>query len=748
MRRRRLTAVAGGAAVVGGGIAVVPTTPAGAATVAVTTGDDDGPGSLRQAVLSAASGDTITFDPSVTAITLTSGTITIDKDLTIQGPGAGGLTIDGSHASRIFTIDDGLVTASSVSITGVTLTNGYTGGGGGAIYTTEHLVVGNSVITGNATVGRGGGIYSTGDYLGVIGSTISGNSATDGAGGIRLIGGGAAVIDRSTVTGNTAPSSGGISVYDTGMTARDATITDSTISGNTATAGGGGGMNASGHVNVDVSRTTISGNTASANGGGIELSALGVSPKYYAQLALESSTIAANTGSSGGGVYIGISTAVIRTSTIASNTATYAGGGIAVGTFGQHSADLENTIVSDNVATISEPDARGTFAVDYSLIEDPTGATINGANNVTGVDPELTAPADNGGPTETMLPDRSSAAVDAGDPAFAPPPATDQRGEPRVVNDIIDMGAVELQPPPPPPDPGPVITGPVVAPRANPAVRRLAGPDAASTAAVISASTFAPGVPVAYLVSRTGASDAAAAGALGGPVLLVDRDAAPAATRVELARLQPTRIIVVGGTNAVGEDVVRELGAERIAGDDRYATAALLAEHARQAGVPVVYVVNGTSLADAVVAAAAGRIAGGPVLLVTPGAIPATTRRALAVLAPGRVIVIGGAVSDAVVDALGATRIAGVDRYTTAAAVAQSLPGDGVMVVRGESPIDAIAGGALAMKLLFVQRDAIPSPTDFALRTTAPHDITVLGGTASVSTDNEHRLAQYLPAVS
>ena len=54
---------------------------------------------------------------------------------------------------------------------------------------------------------------------------------------------------------------------------------------------------------------------------------------------------------------------------------------------------------------------------------------------------------DNGGPTPTRLPAASSPAVDAGDPGFAAPPATDQRGAglDRVSNGRLDIGAVELQ---------------------------------------------------------------------------------------------------------------------------------------------------------------------------------------------------------------------------------------------------------------------------------------------------------------
>ena len=63
--------------------------PVHATTITVVNGNDSGPGSLRQAILNALSGDTINFAASVTTVTLTSGEeLVIDKNLTITGPGA------------------------------------------------------------------------------------------------------------------------------------------------------------------------------------------------------------------------------------------------------------------------------------------------------------------------------------------------------------------------------------------------------------------------------------------------------------------------------------------------------------------------------------------------------------------------------------------------------------------------------------------------------------------------------------
>jgi putative cell wall-binding protein len=190
-------------------------------------------------------------------------------------------------------------------------------------------------------------------------------------------------------------------------------------------------------------------------------------------------------------------------------------------------------------------------------------------------------------------------------------------------------------------------------------VTRLSGPDRYSTAAAISAATFDPGVPVAYVATGSNFPDALAAGPVaalnGGPILLVGTDV-PSATASELKRLRPAQIVVLGGTGVVSSAVEGNLRAlavgtvKRIAGSDRYSTGSAISASFFAPGVPVVYVATGTSFPDALSGGAAAAFSNAPVLLVLPNSVPSATATEITRLKPARIVVLGGvgAVSDGV----------------------------------------------------------------------------------------------------
>ncbi len=146
---------------------------------------------LRYAVTNACAGSKITFASGLGVIKLGSR-LRVDDNLTVQGPGAGSLALDGSGNTRLFFIGGG-----TVSISGLTLQNGlgkggdsYTGGGGagmgGAIFQNGgNLTVTNVAFNNNQAQGGIG----TNTNAGPGGGGFGGNSAgSNGASGGDLLG--------------------------------------------------------------------------------------------------------------------------------------------------------------------------------------------------------------------------------------------------------------------------------------------------------------------------------------------------------------------------------------------------------------------------------------------------------------------------------------------------------------------------------------------------------------------------------
>src|SRR5687768_11764510 len=102
--RKKTHAIPTACALVLGLIAAQPFARAEAATRVVVNCNDSGAGSLRRAVMIAASGDTIDLRKLTCGrIRLTSGQIDVPQaDLEVVGPGRDALSVNGSQASRIF----------------------------------------------------------------------------------------------------------------------------------------------------------------------------------------------------------------------------------------------------------------------------------------------------------------------------------------------------------------------------------------------------------------------------------------------------------------------------------------------------------------------------------------------------------------------------------------------------------------------------------------------------------------------
>ena len=392
------------------------------ATITVTNTNDSGPGSLRQALMIASDGDTINFAVTGT-IRLTSGGLLIAKNLTILGPGAGQLSIDGNQNTEcLFYRAPG----KTIAISGLTITNGAAGicNSGGT------LTVSNCVVSGNHP-----GLVNESHHGPAI-TTNAGSVLTRKSGGQRPEGGGGSdslTITNVIVRDNSGPGLSNVTMSDNGAIT---TILNSTLSGNYADPSSlsGGAISTSGFegdAEVTVTNSTISGNSAPQGGGG------GIASDYSA-VTVVNSTISGNSAYSGGG--ISASYLMIVNSTVSGNSAATCGG-VCGGT-----VEIGNTILNANAAG----NIDGTVTSHgYNLSSDDAGGLLNGPGDQINTDPLLGPLQDNGGPTFThaLLP--GSPAIDAGDPNFIPPPFNDQRGCPfdRVFNGRIDIGSFETQPP-------------------------------------------------------------------------------------------------------------------------------------------------------------------------------------------------------------------------------------------------------------------------------------------------------------
>lgn len=116
-------------------------------SIVVTNNNDTGSGSLRHLINCAPGGSTITFAPALTnqTITLTSGPISINKSLTVAGPGMQAFTLSGNNTSGIFhvlpTFDFTLKDLSLINANAVT--------NGGAIYAQGNVTLQNVLLQNN-----------------------------------------------------------------------------------------------------------------------------------------------------------------------------------------------------------------------------------------------------------------------------------------------------------------------------------------------------------------------------------------------------------------------------------------------------------------------------------------------------------------------------------------------------------------------------------------------------------------------
>jgi len=419
--------------------------PSPRTTIPVSNCNDAGPGSLRDAVTSASTGDTVDASAlTCSTITLTTGTLsTIADGLTIVGPGPDALTITANHASRILLhAGTGTLTLSGMTIReGRFSSYGSAPARGGCIFSTGTVSLGsvkyhlpqsgvavNDCVVeahGDGETAFGGGIFAI-RGVSVSDSVISGNLATSAVirgsfgGGVALVSSpygfasGTFLAKYSEISGNATGGYGG-GIY---VNANDAELRYSTIAGNSA-GGGVGGLDA------------IMGNAGTAS--------------------LLNVTISGNSAQIGvGGMAVFANTSTIQNSTITGNRTDGNSGIVGGADFFGGPIEFESSIFSGNLAAGAPRDVSTNAVYD----------NVFGANNLVGVavgivppdglittnNPGLGPLVNNGGRTHThaLLP--GSPAIDTGNNSADI--EVDQRGPgfPRVIGVAADIGAFERDP--------------------------------------------------------------------------------------------------------------------------------------------------------------------------------------------------------------------------------------------------------------------------------------------------------------
>jgi hypothetical protein len=272
----------------------------------------------------------------------------------------------------------------------------------------------NITITGGSSAANGGGIATAGGDVSLTNSSVTGNSGGAG-GGIAANSGGTVGLTNSTVSNNSASAGGG------GILASAVGMTNSTVSGNTAGANLGGGIEVPGSGLVSLTNSTVSGNTAGTEGGGVV--AFDVTLVY--------STVAGNSAPQGANLDIR-----------SLDTLTAFGSVVALPAGGGGNCFFEQGQSTTSNGSNWDDDASCGF-----------GAGPGDHSN--GGDPLLGALANNGGSTQTQLPQPGSPLIDAIPVAScqadgASGITADQRGVTRPQGSGCDIGAVEVAPVTPP----------------------------------------------------------------------------------------------------------------------------------------------------------------------------------------------------------------------------------------------------------------------------------------------------------
>lgn len=279
---------------------------------------------------------------------------------------------------------------------------------------------------------------------------------------------------------------------------------------------------------------------------------------------------------------------------------------------------------------------------------------------------------------------------------------------------------------------------------------RIAGSTRYATAVAISKEGW-QNADTVVLATGTGFPDALAGGPLAfqedAPILLTKPTSLLEETEKEIIRLKAKKVIILGSEGAISEAVEMRLkhlglGVERIGGENRFETAALIAE---QISSDEAIIAFGYNFPDALSISPFAAKNGIPILLTRTDRVPVETLNAMS--GKKKTIIVGstGAISDAVMRQFPKpVRYGGLTRYETGKEIITKLQmgTEKAYVATGRNFPDALAGSVLAAKnnapILLVTDKSIPSATKEIIFNY--DDFTIFGSEGAVGEEVEKEL--------
>jgi len=347
------------------------------------------------------------------------------------------------------------------SVEGLTLQNGSAGtalhGGGLYAKTQGDVNLDSNSFTGNRAESSGGGAYvDTGSYGHV---TLTDNAFTenrcDANGGGAYVDAGSygdVTLTNNTLTENSAENSGG-GAYVYGDYYGDVTLTNNTLTRNTADSSGGGAYVRGSHGDVILINNTLTGNSAENSGGGAYVYG------DDSDVTLTSNTFAGNTADRyhGGGAYVygNSGNVTLINNTLTGNSAEEDGGGAYLTlNNNNYTCVVYNNIIWNNDASegadlyVVNRGSNPFIPVPVKLFNNDLDQSANGtyiavpftidSSNLNNIDPLFVGSGD-------LHLTAESSCINTGSNDAQDLPNTDRDGNPRIVDEAVDMGAYEYQ---------------------------------------------------------------------------------------------------------------------------------------------------------------------------------------------------------------------------------------------------------------------------------------------------------------